>query len=230
MPQKKNPEVLEVIRARASYILGDYVAVTAILKSLPTTYNLDFQEMTPKLWAAADNLFACLNILAKLIPHLKVTSNVDYKAAVGFVGATELANLIVRKYHIAFRTAHKITGAIVKALIASEKTLLDATPQFIEKIGYDSTGLKLVVTAEDILECSNPRKLVESCQVQGGPSSIAVKKELEKKTKTLQLQKERITKIKQNILKKDEQLNSIVRDYSLSKLPIENKLIKKADI
>ena len=51
MPQKKNPEVLEVIRARASYALGDFVAATAAVKSLPSTYNLDFQEVTPKLWA-----------------------------------------------------------------------------------------------------------------------------------------------------------------------------------
>ena len=56
MPQKKNPEVFEVIRARASYALGDFVASTAALKSLPSTYNLDFQEITPKLWAATDNL------------------------------------------------------------------------------------------------------------------------------------------------------------------------------
>ena len=58
MPQKKNPEVLEVIRARASYALGDFVASAAAVKSLPTTYNLDFQEVTPKLWASIDN-FAC---------------------------------------------------------------------------------------------------------------------------------------------------------------------------
>ncbi len=56
MPQKKNPEVLEVIRARASYALGDFVASAAALKSLPTVYNLDFQEVTPKLWASTNNL------------------------------------------------------------------------------------------------------------------------------------------------------------------------------
>ena len=96
MPQKKNPEVLEVIRARASHALGDYVAAAAALKSLPTTYNLDFQEITPKLWAVTDNLKASLNIFAKLIPNLKVSSNVEDKAAAGFVGATELANMLVR--------------------------------------------------------------------------------------------------------------------------------------
>ncbi len=117
MPQKKNPEVLEVIRARASSALGDFVASTAAIKSLPTTYNLDFQEVTPKLWASTDNLSASLGIFAKIIPDLKVTENVESKAAAGFVGATELANMLVRKYNVAFRTSHKIVGALVKALI-----------------------------------------------------------------------------------------------------------------
>ncbi len=68
MPQKKNPEVLEVIRARASYALGDFVASAAALKSLPSTYNLDFQEITPKLWAAIDNLSSRSAYLQSLFP------------------------------------------------------------------------------------------------------------------------------------------------------------------
>ncbi len=126
MPQKKNPEVLEIIRAHASYALGDFVASTAAVKSLPSTYNLDFQEVTPKLWAEVDNLSQSLRIFALLIPNLKVSSNVESKAAAGFVGATELANLFVQKYNIAFRTSHKIVGALVKTLIDSHQTLMDA--------------------------------------------------------------------------------------------------------
>ena len=133
MPQKKNPEVLEIIRARASYALGDFVAATAAVKSLPTTYNLDFQEVTPKLWAVTDNLTASLAIFAKLIPNIKVSTDNETKAAAGFVGATELANMMVRKYNVAFRTAHKIAGAVVKALIDSKKTLLDATPELLSR-------------------------------------------------------------------------------------------------
>ena len=56
MPQKKNPEVLEVIRARASHVLGDFVSSAAALKSLPSTYNLDFQEITPKLWESIESI------------------------------------------------------------------------------------------------------------------------------------------------------------------------------
>ncbi|MDD3791548.1 MAG: argininosuccinate lyase [Candidatus Bathyarchaeota archaeon] len=227
MPQKKNPEVLEVIRARASYIIGDYVAVIAALKSLPSTYNLDFQEMTPKLWAATNNLCASLNIFTKLIPNLKVSGNVEHKAAVGFVGATELANMLVRKYHIAFRTAHKITGSIVKELVASKKTLPDTTPQLIEKLAYESVGLKLTVKTEDIGECSNPRKLVETYQVKGGPSPVIVKNTLAKKVEALQLLKDEIIKIKETYENRAKQLNDVVETYSISELSVENDFNKK---
>jgi argininosuccinate lyase len=135
MPQKKNPEVLEVIRARASYILGNFVTVTAAVKSLPSTYNLDFQEITPKLWESIDSIRASLTMLHNLLPKLKVTSDVSDKALKSFVAATELANLLVRKYGVPFRSAHKIVGALVKSLIDAKLTFADATPEMLTKSG-----------------------------------------------------------------------------------------------
>jgi len=216
MPQKKNPEVLEVIRARASYALGDYVAATAALKSLPTTYNIDFQEITPKLWAATDNLSASLSIFAKLIPNVKVSNIIEQKAAAGFVGATELANMLVRKHHVAFRTAHKIAGSLVKALIESEKTLLDATPQLLEKTAKESAGVKVTIKVEDLAECTNPRKLVETHKAQGGPSPNEVKRALKTRNQEFTLSKNGITQIEQNLAKSEKKLDSIVQEYSLS--------------
>lgn len=216
MPQKKNPEVLEVIRARASYALGDYVAATAALKSLPTTYNLDFQEITPKLWAATDNLSASLSIFAKLIPKVKVSNTVEQKAAAGFVGATELANMLVRKHHVAFRTAHKVAGSLVKVLIESKKTLLDATPQLLEKTAKESADVTVTIKVEDLAECINPRKLVETHKAQGGPSPNEVKRALKTRNQKFTLSKNSITQIEQHLAKSQQKLESIVQEYSLS--------------
>jgi argininosuccinate lyase len=216
MPQKKNPEVLEVIRARASYALGDYVAATSALKSLPTTYNLDFQEITPKLWATTDNLSASLGIFAKLMPNLKVSQNIENKAAAGFVGATELANMLVRKYNVPFRTAHKIAGALVKALIDSKQTLLNATPQLLEKVTQDSAGLKLTVKAEDIIECTNPRKLVETYKVQGGPSPVEVERALATKATVLTASKNNVAKLEKKRATTEKTLNESVKNAIVS--------------
>jgi argininosuccinate lyase len=214
MPQKKNPEVLEVIRARASYALGDFVASAAALKSLPSTYNLDFQEITPKLWSSTDNLTASLSIFAKLIPNLKVSSNVESKAAAGFVGATELANMLVRKYGVAFRTSHKIIGALVKALIDSKQSLLDATPELLTKVAEESVGILLTVKKADIVECTNPRKLIETYKVQGGPSPAEVERAITLTNKTLTQTKANITKLQENLTNAEKTLNSTVKSCS----------------
>jgi argininosuccinate lyase len=214
MPQKKNPECLEVIRARASYALGDYVAAAATIKSLPTTYNLDFQEVTPKLWAATDNLKASLNIFTQLVPHIKVSSNVEEKAAAGFVGATELANMLVRKYNVAFRTAHKIAGALVKALIESKQTLLDATPQLLQQVAKDSAGLDLTIKMEDIVECTNPRKLVETYKVQGGPSPVEVERALKERVTAHAENEKAVLSLKEALSNASNRLDALVDSYS----------------
>jgi argininosuccinate lyase len=214
MPQKKNPEVLEVIRARASYALGDFVASTAALKSLPSTYNLDFQEITPKLWASTSNLAASLTIFTKLIPNLKVSGVVENKAAAGFVGATELANMLVRKYNVAFRTSHKIVGALVKSLVDSKQTLLDATPELLQKVSQEAAGVKLTVKKGDIVECTNLRKLIETYKVQGGPSPAEVEKAITSRNKILAQAKSAVTKLNEHLANAEKTLNSTVESYS----------------
>jgi argininosuccinate lyase len=217
MPQKKNPEVLEVIRARASYALGDFIASAAALKSLPSAYNLDFQEITPKLWATVDNLTASLSMLTKLIPNLKVSGNIESKAAAGFVGATEIANMLVRKYRVSFRTSHKIAGALVRSLIDSKKTLLDATPELLGKVAQETAGIKLIVKKEDMIDCTNPRKLVETYKVQGGPSSIEVKRALKTVKKTMEQTKNEIVTLKKKLADAQRSFSSLVESYAISK-------------
>jgi len=226
MPQKKNPEVLEVIRARASDALGDFTASTAALKSLPTTYNLDFQEITPKLWASMDNLAGSLSIFTKLVPNLKVSSNVESKAAAGFVGATELANTLVRKYNVAFRTSHKIVGALVKSLIDSKKTFLDATPELLQKVALEVAGVKLSVKMEDIVECTNPLKIVETHKILGGPSPVEVKRAIKTSKKNMTDAKNSIVKLKRNLADAERNLNRIVESYALSGSPLKTQDLK----
>jgi argininosuccinate lyase len=217
MPQKKNPEVLEVIRARAGYALGDFLAAAAAIKSLPTTYNLDFQEVTPKLWAVTDNLQASLSIFTALVPDIKVVGNVDDKAASGFVAATEVANMLVAKYGVAFRTSHKIVGALVKALIDSKQSLNDATPALLQKVAMDAAGIKLTVKSEDINSCTNLRKLIETYKVQGGPSPAETTRMLKARTKTLKASKQSITDLSDHLANADTALNKAVTQYSALK-------------
>ena len=213
MPQKKNPEVLEVIRARASHVLGDFVASTVAVKSLPSTYNLDFQEITPKLWESIENVGASLEMLHKLLPKLKVTADVSGKANASFVASTELANMLVRKYDFLFRTAHKIVGALVKSLIEAKLTFADATPELLQKAAKDVASIKLIVKAEDLKALADPLALVEACKVKGGPAPAEVKKALDVWKKKRFSTKSDIIQMDKKLEEAENNLKKAVQSY-----------------
>jgi len=228
MPQKKNPEVLEVIRARASHVLGDFVSSAAAVKSLPSTYNLDFQEITPKLWGSIENVRASLDIFHKLLPKLKVTADVSGKANTSFVAATELANVLVRKYDVPFRTAHKVVGALVKSLIESKLTFADATPALLQKAAKDVANIKLRIKTEDLKALAEPLALVEACRVKGGPAPTEVKKAIESWKKKVFLTKSNILQTDKLLEEAENKLEKTIKSY----LPVsssENIKLKNSD-
>ena len=219
MPQKKNPEVPEVIRARASHVLGDFVAAAAAMKGMPSTYNLDFQEVTPKLWEAVETVDRSLKMLAELVPNLKVQSDVSEKGLKSFVAATELANILVRKYNVPFRSAHKIVGALVKTLISSKQTFKDATPELLAKMAKDTVGAMLAVSAEDIAESVDMKKIVESHNVTGGPAPATVKNALATRKKHMAQTKSNVSKLKQRLDTAEKKLDSTAKSVSGGKFP-----------
>lgn len=213
MPQKKNPEVLEVIRARVSCVLGNFVTCAAALKNLPSTYNLDFQEVTPKLWDSIDIVHSSLDIIHKLIPKLKVTAVSPEKISKSFVAATELANLLVRKYNVPFRSAHKIVGALVKSLIDAKTDFASASPKLLEKAAKDSTGIELVIKSEDLTELAIPLALVDLCKVKGGPAPIEVKRALAEREKKLIITRSIVSKIDKELEEAENKLESLVKSF-----------------
>lgn len=210
MPQKKNPEVLEIIRARASHVLGTFVTSAAAIKSLPSTYNLDFQEITPALWESMENVGSSLDILHKLLPKLKIVSSVAEKANSSFVAATELANMIVRKHNIPFRKAHKIVGALVKSLINANLNFADATPNLVEKVAFDVANTKLKVTLEDLKALADPLFLVETCKVKGGPAPAEVKRSLDLWKKNLLVSRSQIIKMEKELEEAHNRLKNAI--------------------
>lgn len=224
MPQKKNPEVLEIIRARAGHILGDFVASAATMKNMPSTYNLDFQEVTPKLWSALENAKSLVTILAELIPHLKITLDISAKASANFVAATELANILVRDYAIPFRLAHKIVGSSVKSLLEAKQTFTDLTPEILRKIAKSSADIELIVKAEDLDSLSNPLKIVESHKITGGPASSEVKRALLARKKSLAFEKSHISKMKQRLHEAERSLKSTAKFISRGETAVNTKL------
>lgn len=141
MPQKKNPDVLELTRGRTGRVMGNLVAILTIMKGLPLAYNRDMQEDKEPLFDSVDTVKTCLAVLTKMMPRVRFKKKVMEKAtAAGFLTATDIAEYLVRK-GMPFREAHSVTGKIVKYCIENNKTLMDLNlkefKQFSALLGQD---------------------------------------------------------------------------------------------
>ncbi len=144
MPQKKNPDVAEIARAKCARVFGELVAILTMLKSLPQSYNRDLQEVTPHLWNAVDNSHALLNIIADMLSTTKFNKERGVELAeANFSTATELADLMVREKKLPFRVAHQIVGRTVGKAIEEGLMPSDITPEYIDAVANELTGEKL---------------------------------------------------------------------------------------
>ncbi|WKD49718.1 argininosuccinate lyase [Microbulbifer spongiae] len=141
MPQKKNPDVPELVRGKTGRVNGHLVALLTLMKSQPLAYNKDNQEDKEPLFDTADTALDCLRAFADMVPALQAKrSNMLKAAARGFSTATDLADYLVRK-GVAFRDAHEIVGQSVSFAIEQDKDLAELSlhqlQQFSGEIGED---------------------------------------------------------------------------------------------
>ena len=124
MPQKKNPDVAELVRGRTGRVTGALVALLTTLKGLPLAYNRDLQEDKPALFDATRTLRECLDILAAMLPRLEIRTERMAAAADGLLLATDLADLLVER-GLPFRSAHEVVGKLVRHCLATGTSLRD---------------------------------------------------------------------------------------------------------
>ncbi len=127
MPQKKNPDIPELIRGKTGRVFGHSIAILTVTKGLPLAYNRDLQEDKEPLFDTVDTLKSCLGILVKMLPKIKFNVRTMEKAAGGgFTVSTDLAEYLVQK-GLPFRDAHRTCGSVVKYCIDKGKTMNDLT-------------------------------------------------------------------------------------------------------
>jgi argininosuccinate lyase len=155
MPQKKNPDVAELVRGRSSSALGDLTSLLTMMKALPLTYNRDLQEDKARVFALADTLTSCLSITASMISTSKYDKDRMMSACMkGYLNATELADYLVVK-GLPFRHAHEITGKVVRFAIEKDASLQDLTLKELQ--GFSSAIRKDVFKVLSIESCVGRR-------------------------------------------------------------------------
>ncbi|MCQ2377027.1 MAG: argininosuccinate lyase [Methanocorpusculum sp.] len=175
MPQKKNPDTLEVMRAKAAYVSGELTAALTLIKGLPMSYNRDLQDLNPHLWRAAHETAASVPLLAQIIRTTVFDESAMKKSAkAGNTGATELADSFVREFNLPFRTAHNIVGRAVK--------LGSFDLAVIDEISEEFAGCKLSekgLTQEFIDKVQNPKEIVKAKKTTGSPNPRLMKKAIQ---------------------------------------------------
>ena len=141
MPQKKNPDMAELIRGKTGRVYGDLVALLTTLKGLPLAYNKDMQEDKESIFDAVDTVKMCLDVMIPMIETMKaLPENMKSAAQKGFINATDLADYLVKK-GLPFRTAYKISGQLVSLCIQSGEVLetlpLETYKQYSELFDAD---------------------------------------------------------------------------------------------
>jgi len=127
MPQKKNPDMAELVRGKTGRVYGDLMALLTTLKGLPLAYNKDMQEDKESVFDACDTVKMCLEVFCGMVDTLKAnTDKMKLAAQKGFINATDLADYLVRK-GMPFRSAYKISGQLVARCIR-ENTVLEELP------------------------------------------------------------------------------------------------------
>ncbi len=166
MPQKKNPDVCELIRGKTGRVYGDLMGLLAMMKSLPLAYNKDMQEDKEALFDAHDTVFKCLMVFTAMLESVKFNpARMERGAAGGFTNATDAADYLVKK-GMPFRQAHEVVGRLVLDCIKHDRALLD--------LGLDELKQYSELFDEDVYEAISLHACVDLRSTVGGPSPDAV--------------------------------------------------------
>ena len=166
MPQKKNPDMAELVRGKTGRVYGDLMAMLTTLKGIPLAYNKDMQEDKEAMFDSLETVKKCLSIFAPMIETMKpIPANMRKAAKEGFINATDLADYLVKK-GLPFRDAYKIVGQIV-ALCIEKKTVLEDLPLAEYKTYSD-------LFEEDLKEAISLETCTFSRTSAGGPTPQSV--------------------------------------------------------
>ena len=171
MPQKKNPDIPELIRGKTGRVYGSLVTMLTIMKGLPLAYNKDMQEDKEPLFDSINTIKNSLFILPLVIKTMKINKDNMFNALKqGFIDATDIADYLVKK-NLPFRDAHKVSGSIVSYCIKENKTISNLTT--------DEFKMFSPLFEDDIYEAIDFKNSINAKKVIGSPSIEAMKKVIE---------------------------------------------------
>ena len=170
MPQKKNPAVAEIIRAKTAKILGNFVTSMTIVKNLTLGYHLDYQEITPKLSDSFVEAISTVDILSNMLKEITFNENTINNQLDNGMGAADLANYLAEKNYVSFREAHHIVGMLSNLSIQNQISLKEIVKTKLSVISKQISNKSIELSDEQIENIMSPLSNVNLKKTIGGPS------------------------------------------------------------
>ena len=171
MPQKINPDILELIRGKSARVIGNLQSLIVLTKSLPLAYNRDLQEDKPRLFDSFDTVEACLELAIPLVEKTKLNrSEIEASLERGFLDATTLMEYLIKK-GIPQRNAHHAVGALVRGAMNTGKSLSELSLESFQQIQpeidesvYESLGVENAIKSYQSYGSSAPHQVAHQIE------------------------------------------------------------------
>jgi len=208
MPQKKNPDTAELMRAKGGTVTGSLFSGLMVARSLPMSYNRDLQELTPHLWRAVDETCVSIRLLARMVRDAEFeVARMEVEAGAHATTATDLADLLVRRWGLPFRSAHAVVARAVSTGNLSARGLMEAA----EALGEAEAFARLGIDDEEIRRILDPRASVASRATTGGPAPGAVAEHLSRRKERLDHDRKALDGLRDRIAEAARQREELAR-------------------
>jgi len=207
MPQKKNPGMAELTRAKTGLAYGRLMQALTMIKALPSGYNRDLQEDKPPLWESLDSVQSCVQIMTAMVSTMKLRPDRMAELVAGnYAAATELANFLVRERNLPFRDCHRIVGHIVRTLIDEQRLLTDYSRvrELLAETGQQ-------VSEQQLAEILDAQAILRRQVSQGSTGVEATAAIIEKLRQAIEESRREIAAAHQVLIQAREQTDQIIK-------------------
>ncbi|MDH5361977.1 MAG: argininosuccinate lyase [Aigarchaeota archaeon] len=216
MPHKKNPSVLELIRARAARVFSCLTQLLTVTKALPTGYSLDLQETKAPIWEGLDRTEASLSMMAGVVSTMKVnTRKMAEKAAGSLAIALDMAEALAAETGLSFREAHLLVGRLVSDMYERSVPFNSLSVQQVKAEAKRILGKSVSVDTRLLIQVSNLRDILKQRKTRGGPAPSQTRAMLQTRKTTLNRCRKRLRAEIRAIQGSRSRLSKMVKQFSM---------------
>jgi len=213
MPQKKNPDVVELLRGKTSMVISQLLLSLCLMKGLPSGYLKDLQETKPAVFKVTETVKRSLQVVNGLVSTLKINKQRMFELAVcNFSTATDLADFLTRKTGIPFRVSHSIVGTLVRNAFKERKKATEVNIEDLKKASKEVIGKEISVSEEELKKVLNQTTSIKLKKSLGSPNPSEVSKIIEKNRKKIEEKEKNLQARINKLLKAEEKLQSIIKE------------------